>query len=217
MTTLRFFLGLVFSTALVGSLVVVVPVSAQTYTARAIAAGSSVYGTYPYEFTGLLTTPVKPDGSSSTGSGAVVGNPRVVYSCAHVPFDNGAVDPWVNGIRWHRVWASAGYPASSAGQLLRSYFYYVGYAAAARINPISGLSFSQDFVVHYAYENTANGGYALSRNDGVTQLKSTSAKLITGYPSGLYPLGDSRKFLMHQTGPFNGAYLSHTADYLTIN
>ncbi|MSW87103.1 MAG: hypothetical protein F2826_10365, partial [Actinobacteria bacterium] len=217
MNALRFSLGLIFSTALAGSLFVVVPVSAQTYTAQAIAAGSSLYGNYPYAFTGLLTTPAKSNGFSSSGSGAVVGNPRVVYSCAHVPFDSGAVDPWLNGIRWHRAWASASYPASSAGQLLRSYYCFVGYAAAARINPNSGSSFSQDFVVYYAFENTADAGYARSWNDGVSQLKSTGTKLITGYPSGLYASGDSRRYLMHQTGPFSRAFALNSADFLTVS
>ena len=211
MKTPRFIYSLFVGTALAGCMLVGTPAAAQTYTSQPIAASSGIYGTYPYQFTGLLTT------SLGSGSGAVVGNPRVVYSCAHVVFNSAAVDPWLSGIRWHRAWASSSYPASSAGQLLRGYYFYVGYTAAARINKGSDSSFSQDFVVHYAYENTANGGHAGKWNDGVFQLKSASAKIITGYPAGLYLAGDSRQYLMHQTGPFNRAYSSSLADYLVID
>ena len=185
------------------------PLTAQTYTATPIPSGS--YATNPYYHTGLITTP------KGQGSGAVVKNPRVVYSCAHVVFDTSAVDPWLSSVRWYRTWASGSYPPASSGQLLRSYYYYVGYAAAALSDQASNTSFSLDFVVHYAYENTANGGWAGWWNDGVSQLKTTGTKLITGYPSGNYASGDTRKYLMHSTGPFTRAFTTNTGDFLTVS
>jgi len=192
-----------------GALVSPEQATAQTYTASPIPAGS--YGSYPYNFTGLITTP------TGSGSGAVVKNPRVVYSCAHVVFDDEALDPWLSDVRWHRSWSSGSRPSSSNGQLLRSYYYFVGYAAAARIQENSSQSFSLDFVVHYAYENTAGGGFAGWWDDGVSQLMSNRTKLITGYPGGNYQLGDSRKYLMHSTGPFVRPFAVRSGDYLDIS
>ena len=175
--------GTVFISVLMASM----PLVAQTYTASPISAGS--YGSLPYYLTGFLTVPQKSNVFfQQFGSGAVVKNPRVVFSCAHVIFDTGlvagAVDPWLNGVRWYRAWSSGSQPSSSGGQLLRSFYAYVGYAAAALSNRSSPQSFSLDFVVHYAYEDTANGGYGGYWDDGVSQLKSNNTKLITGYPDG---------------------------------
>ncbi|HEY1111524.1 MAG TPA: hypothetical protein VGE76_22910, partial [Opitutaceae bacterium] len=175
---------------------------AQTYTANQIPAGNTAYDSYPYNFTGMITVP-----NFGSGSGAVVRHPKVVFSCAHVVFDKSAVDPWLSNVHWHRAWESGTAPSFSGGQTLRSYYRYTGYAAAARAQQNSSQSFSMDFVVHYAFENTAGGGYAGWWNDGVSQLKSsTRTKLITGYPAGLYPGGNSGKYLMHRTGPFTRAF-----------
>lgn len=188
-------------------------VFAQTYTANQIPAGSSDYGAAPYTFTGMITIP-----NFGSGSGAVVRHPKVVFSCAHVVFDKSAVDPWITDVHWHRAWASGSAPSFSGGQTLRGYYRYTGYAAAARAQQNSSQSFSMDFVVHYAFENTASGGYAGWWPDGVGQLKSSSTtKLITGYPSGLYPGGNSGKYLMHRTGPFTRAFSTAYNDYLMID
>jgi hypothetical protein len=184
------------------------PLAAQIYTASPISAGS--YGTYPYSVTGMLFTP------KGQGSGAVVANPRVVFSCAHVVFDKTALDPWVSGVRWHRAWSSSSPPFAGTGQLLRGYYHYLGYATAALDKVNSSRSFSQDFVVHYAFENTANGGYAGYYDDGASQLKANTEKLITGYPSGLYGSVDAHKYLMHQTGPFTRAFSANLDDYLEV-
>ena len=216
MNSRRYSCQLVHGLVLIGALLVVWPLMAQTYTASPIS--PSNYGSYPYNFTGLLTVPKKSNLLiEQDGSGAVVKNPRVVFSCAHVVFDNGvvagAVDPWLNQVNWYLGWAS-GSPPLFGGQLLRGYYYYVDYATAALSNKDSPQSFSRDFVIHYAYENTAGGGYAGYWDDGVTQLKSNSIKLITGYPSGNYASGDSRKYLMHSTGPFPRALSVVNGDYL---
>lgn len=186
---------------------------AQTYTSNQIPAGSADYNNYPYNFTGMITVP-----NFGSGSGAVVRHPKVVFSCAHVVFDKSAVDPWISDVHWHRAWASGTAPSFNGGQTLRSYYRYTGYAAAARAQQNSSQSFSMDFVVHYAFENTAGGGYAGWWPDGVSQLKSGSTtKLITGYPAGLYPGGNSGKYLMHRTGPFTRAFSTAYNDYLMID
>ena len=190
--------------------------AAQTYTASPIT--SANYSAYPYNFTGIITAPDRSSGLIDFGSGAVVRNPRVVYSCAHVVFDTDALDPWLNNVRWYLGWSSgSSQPSQYSGQAMRGYYYYVGYAASALSSQTSSASFSQDFVVHYAYENTGNGGYAGYWTDGISQLLSTRTKLITGYPVGNYATGDSRKYLMHNTGPFTRAFSTTYGDYVGIN
>lgn len=185
---------------------------AQTYTASQIPAGNSAYDSAPYTFTGLIVVP-----GFGTGSGAVVRHPRVVFSCAHVVFNKSAVDPWLSNVNWYRAWESGNLP-SGGGQVLRGYYRYTGYAAAAQRQQNSSESFSMDFVVHYAFESTGGGGYAGWWNDGVSQLKSSSrTKMITGYPAGLYPGGNSGKYLMHRTGPFTRAFSTVYNDYLMVD
>ena len=215
MSIFRFSFGCRRGVLFISVLIAAWPLVAQTYTASPISSDS--YGTYPYSFTGILTAPERSSSLIDFGSGAVVRNPRVVYSCAHVVFDADTLDPWLNGVRWYLRWASGSQPSSFVGQPLRSYYYFVGYASAARVQLNSVESFSMDFVVHYAYESTANGGYAGYYDDGVTSLLSSRTKLITGYPNGNYASGDSRKFLMHSTGPFNRPFVVRTGDYLGIS
>jgi Regulator of chromosome condensation (RCC1) repeat/Immunoglobulin domain/Immunoglobulin I-set domain/Ig-like domain CHU_C associated len=187
---------------------------AQTYTATPLPS-SGLVNQYPYNFTGLITT------ISSSGSGAVVRNPRVVYSCAHVVFSTQylsiGIDPWLSEVRWHRAWFNGSPPAENAGQSLRGYIYYVAYSDAAAAKQNSLAAFDLDFVVHYAYENTAAGGYAGSWSDGASILKGGGSKLITGYPSALYQSGDPREYLMHSTGPFTRAFYALYDDYLGVN
>lgn len=196
---------------------VALPLPAQTYTATPISAGSADYREYPYTMTGAIAV-LERTGTNyrGSGSGAVVKHPRVVFSCAHVVFEKGQVDPWLSTVRWHRAAALDRLPPPNTGQLLRGYQYYSGYTSSAQQNLTSSASFAQDFVVHYAFENTADGGYAGSWDDGVSILKSGRTKLITGYPAGLYPSDDSRRYLMHRTGPFSRAFSSANGDFLVI-
>lgn len=191
------------------------PVSAQTYTAAPIATGD--YGNDPYYYTGLLVAQKRSDTGLSTGSGAVVRDPRVVFSCAHVVFDDKAVDPWLTEVYWYRAWGATRFPTRAEGQRLRDYWRFTGYAAA-RASSNREAAFALDFVVHYAFENTANGRYAGYFYDGVSALKSAARKQITGYPSGLYELTptDPRRYQMHHTGPFSRTYQGTSGDYLTI-
>jgi hypothetical protein len=183
--------------------------TAQTYTASPI--DPSLYGTYPYNFTGAVRS------SKGMGSGAVVRNARLVYSCAHVVFDSTKTDPWLTGIRWYRSYNSSTYPSTTGGQLLRSYYFFTGYATAANFSSSAPSTYALDFVVHYAYENTANGGYGGFYSNGTTMLQSSYQKMITGYPAGLYSDGDTRQYRMHKTGPFTRAATVSSGDYVRLS
>ena len=201
-----------------GYVVLGATLSAQTYTASPISAGSSTYGQFPYNFTGLIVVSKRSDPRySASGSGAVVKSPRVVFSCAHVVFDKAAADPWLDNPRWYRAVALSSLPSASTGQALRDYLKFIGYTSSAQQSMNSASTFAQDFVVHFSYEDTAGGGYAGLWSDGVSALKSNRQKLITGYPAGLYPANDSRRYLMHQTGPFSLAFQSSSGAYVQIS
>lgn len=203
---------------LAGFFLLLATLPAQTYTASPISAGSSAYGEYPYNFTGAILVADRSEPRYvGSGSGAVVRHPRVVFSCAHVVFDKAAADPWLVNPRWHRAAALTSIPPTSAGQQLRGYQYFSGYTSAAQRSTNSAAAFAQDFVVHYAFEDTAGGGFAGYWNDGVGALKSGRQKLITGYPNGLYSGDDGRRFLMHRTGPFSRAFESSSGTYLLIS
>src|SRR5687767_6231955 len=122
-----------FQSVILGSCIAAaLPLAAQTYTASPILATD--YTAVPYSYAGRLRTAPNSEGFLFSGSGAVVKNPRVVYSCAHVVFEGTAIDPWLSGIRWHRAWASSSAPPTTGGQLLRSYYFFLGYASAAKIS-----------------------------------------------------------------------------------
>lgn len=192
----------------------------QTHTASPIGAASSAYEEYPYNLTGMILVGGRSGSLHGLGSGAVVRNRRVVFSCAHVVFLKQAADPWLTNVRWHRAIAPSSEPPLSAGQPLRGYIKWRGYANAegtSRLALNDPASFERDFVVHYAFEDTAGGRFAGYFEDGVHALKSTRPKLITGYPAGLYSSNDIRTYLMHQTGPFSRPYESISGTYLQVS
>ncbi len=194
--------------AFVGACCAAFPLVGQTYTPAPIPLGD--YDNFPYSVTGIITSP------KGSGSGAVARHPRLVFSCAHVVFDSSAVDPWLSDVRWYRRYGGNVSLSEANGQLLRGYFYFSGYSSAARIALASLEAYSQELVVHFSYEQTANGGYAGWFDDGVSPLQSTAIKLITGYPAGLYATGDSRRNQMHQTGPFTRPFTTISGPYLQV-
>lgn len=187
---------------------------AQTYTPTPIT--TSVF-TAPYRYTGLLLARTAANNSSGfTGSGAVVGHPRVVYSCAHLVYDD-ETGGWLPDVRWFPMWNSGRTPSLSSGRVLRGYRFFQGYASAARSDSNSSATYSLDFVVHYSYENTSDGTFAMSAGEAAPEyLKSSRQKLITGYPSGLYAADAANRYLMHETGPFARSFSTITSSFFGV-
>ncbi len=153
--------------------------TAQTYVANPISIPQ--YAMAPYAFTGLIFTDI-----GTSGSGAVVKHPKIVISCAHVIFNkNNRANPWSANNRWYLA-SSRGSGPSTSGQILRGYFVFKGYSSAASVQINSPTSFSQDFVAYFAFEDTAGGGAAGWWPNGLSVLRGSAPKLITGYPQGLY-------------------------------
>lgn len=150
----------------------------------------------PFVYTGIVDT------ADATGSGAVAIHPRLVLGCAHVNFTE--ANTWYpNGaIRWIWKWNQSAYPENSDGTTLTGYFHFSAYRAnALRFGMDSPRTFAVDFVANYsATQDLAGGSAAGWVEDGRTALTSgQKSKLISGYPSGRYPVDDPLEYRMHST------------------
>ena len=157
----------------------------------------------PYELVGIVVDVT----GSVRGSGAVVGDPRIVLSCAHLPFDSGRLT-WGSDNYWVRAWydLNGNNPGRSDGQVLRGYWKFASYADMVSKNGSdSEDTFAVDFVAYYSYEalGPASAGFWY---DGQSALVNPAAKCIVGYPVGLYSSSSTQRNLMHEAGPFNLAF-----------
>ena len=165
----------------------------------------------PYQYAGIVLN--ARDGYR--GSGTVVANPRLVVSCAHLPF-NGSTMGWSTDNLWFRAYESSDTLTGSAGQPLPGLLHFANYADLVTVGNDDGLdALAVDFVVYYAYEDLAPGSAGFWY-DGQAALVSPAIKCIVGYPSGLYPFGDSRQNMMHQAGPFAQAFTQIWGSYNEI-
>jgi hypothetical protein len=172
----------------------------------------SVTQTSPYQFVGLIAN---ADGGAS-GSGTVVANRRIVVSCAHVPFNSQSLT-WSNNNYWARAWHQSNFPALNNTQTLRGYWFFSNYDDLVQSSGSNApATFAKDVAVYYAYEDLANG-YTGFWYDGASVVSSSAAKLIVGYPSGLYAAGNVNTYLMHQSGPFSGGYSFLAGNFCEIS
>jgi alpha-tubulin suppressor-like RCC1 family protein len=155
----------------------------------------------PYQYVGMIMNATS-DPYFYFGSGAVVGNSKLVISCAHVPF-NATSLTWSTNNRWYRAYEGSSMPTPATGQVLRGYWKFASYASMVSANGSnSEEAFAVDFTAYYAYEDLGPGSAGFWY-DGQAALASSASKAIVGYPMGLYSDGDWRQFLMHEAGPFN--------------
>jgi hypothetical protein len=155
---------------------------------------------YPDDRTGIINS------ESSQGSGAIVRHPRIVVSCAHVVFDdflNTAATGWTNQNDFNLAWNGDSAPDAEDALPLRGYIRFARYATNS-LNPKKyNLAFSEDFIAHFSYSDLTASAPAAYWPNGVTALKSTALKRITGYPSGLYQVGDPLEYRLHRTPDFS--------------
>lgn len=158
-------------------------------------------GFLPYEVTGLISTEV------GEGSGAVVENPRVVASCAHVVFDEGIFSTaagWTNENFFYRAWNGEGFPPEELERRLRGYVRWDSYARwVVNRGGNSDQAFREDFVVFYSASDLLEESSLPRRaRNGIAALRSGGPKVISGYPGGLYEVGDPLEYRLHSTGIF---------------
>lgn len=133
-----------------------------------------------------------PGGSWYRGSGAVVRHPQLVYSCAHLLYENGR---WATNIRFHRAHHSSVSPFTSGGVGARGYRRFASYSSQGSE---TNAAYNLDFIVLYSntsYNTSALGWY----NDGSAALRSTSWKRILGYPSDVDYTGVNGYAYQHAT------------------
>lgn len=167
----------------------------------------------PYAYTGIVDT------VDASGSGAVAIHPRLVLGCAHVNFSE--ANTWCpNGsIRWFWKWNQGAYPANADGVTLTGYFYFSTYRSnALKFGSDSPRAFAVDFVANYSASRDLAGGYAAGWvEDGKAALTSGGrSKLISGYPSGRYPMDDPNEYRMHST-EFDGDMEVDRDNYLGLD
>ncbi len=155
-------------------------------------AGSSL-GLAPYNSTGLLRAEI--NGRGFRGSAAVARDERLLYTCAHVFFNEGV---WADDIRFDLAWHGAEGPgATEPGTApVRGFRYHSGYAGGN-----SPEAFGKDFAIGYRNAQTSFGPVLPVARQGSSFLTDFSVgKLIVGYPAYFFNNGASGFYYQHRLG-----------------
>lgn len=149
----------------------------------------------PYNSTGLLFTEV--GGGNYRGSAAVARDKRLLYTCAHVLYNEGI---WATSGEFSRAWSDIVPPLKGEMVKIRGYHYYGEYSGGN-----SNAAFALDFAICYRGSGTNFGPVLPVFVNGGSALRDPSRlKLIVGYPADLIDTGlqGTGYYYMHETGPF---------------
>lgn len=149
------------------------------------------------------------------GSAVVARHSQLLYSCAHVIWDNGQ---WAtaNNIKFHRAYHSSVVPNDQNGASVRGYRYFTGYTPAANIDKDTPAAFTHDFVIMYSNSalGTATRYFATS---GGSWMLSSARKEILGYPASIHYTNADGYHYQHTTGAFyNAAYQDYYNYYRIV-
>lgn len=162
----------------------------------------------PYSSTGLLFSEIGL--SSFRGSAVIARDSRLLYTCAHVLYDNGR---WSTDNTFARAWHDADAPAPHEMVSLRGYRYYASYSGS-----YSSASYDLDFAVGYRTLSTSFGPALGWYPDGGPVLRSTAAtKLILGYPARRDYDRTPGYYYQHYTGTFTAGLRQSFGAYHTLN
>lgn len=126
--------------------------------------------------TGYLESRVR--GVWYRGSGVIARDPKLVYSCCHLFYENGV---WATEYEFYPGYHGPNPPATGGGISPRGFHYFSNYAARADAsNGESEMSFASDFTVLFGLEPF--GPAVAWWRDGAAALTSSRAKRIVGYP-----------------------------------
>lgn len=163
------------------------------------------------ESTGYLQTDV--DGIRYRGSGVVARDSRLIFSCAHLAYDNGV---WADQFVFHRAYHSARTPESADGARPRGYRFLTGYSENNDNYGISASrTYANDFVIYYG--NSGFGPAAGWWADGGAALRSSAKKRIIGYPSSVDYTGQVGYAYQHGTDWFSNRADRIRSPYHTID
>lgn len=163
------------------------------------------------ESTGYLESYVS--GEWYRGSGVVARDPKLIFSCGHLFYENGV---WATKYLFYRAYHDSSYPDTAVGAAPRGFRYFTTYANnAAAYGTDSPATFAYDFTVFYG--TNSFGPAAGCWSDGGTALRSSQAKRIVGYPSSIeytnapgYNYQHATDWFSRPASQVNGAF--HTFD-----
>lgn len=137
------------------------------------------------------------------GSAVVARDPKLLYSCAHLFYENGR---WAVDQRFARAWDSATYPNTADMVTPRGFNYFTSYVSESDLRGSeSNRAFASDFTVLYGF--SAFGNAVPCWEDGAAALASGDRKRILGYPSVIDYTGENGRVFQHATPWFrNRAY-----------
>jgi hypothetical protein len=147
------------------------------------------------------------------GSGAVVRDDRLVYSCAHVLFDNGK---WATTFAFRRAWHAQSWPSINNAQHPRGFRHFSDYAAyVAQFGDTDDETFNVDFTIFYS--NLAFGTAMPYRADGAAAVSSSAPKRIVGYPGTLDYTGQPGYAYQHATPWFTARGSDFASTYFEFD
>ena len=123
---------------------------------------------------------------------------RLIFSCAHVVYDNGI---WADQYVFHRAYHSPDTPSTSDGVSPRGFRFFTGYSTNSDdYGTSSSRTYAYDFVIYYGADSfgPAVGWW----DDGAAVLRSSRWKRIVGYPSTIDYTGAAGYSYQHGTDWF---------------
>ena len=131
------------------------------------------------------------------GSGCVAWDPRLVFSCAHVLYENG----WAEGNYTFYPGNHTGSFPTSGGVAMRGFRHFTDYASYAQAGGgATEEAFDLDFII--LYNNTDVADSTGAWYDGGAQLRSRAWKMIAGYPETVDYTGAKGFYYQHSTDLF---------------
>jgi subtilisin-like proprotein convertase family protein len=132
------------------------------------------------------------------GSGVIARDPRLIFSCGHLFYENGV---WATQYEFYRAYHGSIYPDPGDGANPRGFRYFTSYASNANAyGSNSSRAFAYDFTVFYG--DSPFGAAATCWPDGAAAVSSSLSKRIVGYPSDIEYTGQNGYCYQHATDWF---------------
>lgn len=177
--------------------------SAQDYYPQPIYPGESILYSEPYTSAGFISA--KVGRGRYRGSGAVARDGQLIYSCAHLFYDEGQ---WATEVSFARGYTGKNKPPKKASTVVRGYHILAGYSPN-----YYDSDFPDDFAVAYGNFSFGTPLEVLAPAQANSGLTSPALKIILGYPADLDYNWDPGFHYLHQTGPFPNVFQQSSGVY----
>lgn len=134
------------------------------------------------------------------GSAVVARDPHLLFSCAHLFYEQ---REWASDYYFHRAHNAKGYPPEGSGASPRGFHYFTSYSSGVNAyGQDSDVAFASDFTVFYANKEMAPDAVDWWPKGGPA-LRSGKSKRIVGYPSRVDFTGANGHCYQHATDWFS--------------